>query len=375
MKANSLNKYTYGLLLLMLFSGSCARQSNLSMTQVAAGEAMIQSVRQSTLLETQGKKQADNVHCGLQDKAGNLWFGTTGDGVYRYDGKAFTNFTKKDGLSSNTVWSIFEDNAGNIWFGTSAGLCRYIPSETVTSISISVANVSNSDPRNSPDNAVWSILQDRNGVIWFGTDEGIYRFNGKTFSRFLDDPSITNKSGLTLKSIQCMLEDKKGNLWFGSGPMAFEGICLYDGKSLTNFKPKDEGWIRNIVEDKRGALLFATRHIGVYAYDGKNFSEFPKPQELRSDSLNNILVSKDGDVWYASDYVSDNDHTTGGVWKSNGKSFIQFTKKDGLSNSAVFSMTEDRDGNIWLGSRGTGLFRYDGKSFTDFSKFGSTSEF
>lgn len=48
----------------------------------------------------------DNVHCGLQDKAGNLWFGTTGSGLYRYNGHTFTNYTIKHGLNSNRVWSI-----------------------------------------------------------------------------------------------------------------------------------------------------------------------------------------------------------------------------------------------------------------------------
>lgn len=57
--------------------------------------------------------------------------------------------------------------------------------------------------------------------------------------------------------------------------MAFEGIGFYDGKSLINFKPQDEGWIRTIIEDKNGTLLFATRHIGTITYDGKTSLIFP----------------------------------------------------------------------------------------------------
>ncbi|GAB2558355.1 two-component regulator propeller domain-containing protein [Spirosoma aerophilum] len=69
------------------------------------------------------------------DKTGNLWFGTTGEGVYRYDGKLFTQFTKQDGLSSNTVWCLVEDRAGNIWVGTrNIGLYRY-DGKTFTSFS------------------------------------------------------------------------------------------------------------------------------------------------------------------------------------------------------------------------------------------------
>jgi ligand-binding sensor domain-containing protein len=54
----------------------------------------------------------------LEDKSGNLWFGTYGGGVSKYDGKSFTHFTEKEGLSNNTVLSMLEDKSGNLWFGT-----------------------------------------------------------------------------------------------------------------------------------------------------------------------------------------------------------------------------------------------------------------
>ena len=61
------------------------------------------STAQPKLITTQGAGPANNVACSMQDKKGNLWFGTTGEGVYQYDGKSFTNFTTKDGLNSNMV--------------------------------------------------------------------------------------------------------------------------------------------------------------------------------------------------------------------------------------------------------------------------------
>ena len=57
----------------------------------------------------------------LEDKRGNLWFGTYGGGVSKYDGKCFTNFTEKEGLINNVVLSILEDKWGNLWFGTYGG--------------------------------------------------------------------------------------------------------------------------------------------------------------------------------------------------------------------------------------------------------------
>jgi len=94
--------------------------------------------------------------------------------------------------------------------------------------------------------------------------------------------------------------------------MAFEGICFYDGKSLINFKPKKEKWIRKIIEDKNRNLLFATRINGVYYYDlfaeksdEKKFSIFSKPQELMNNSLTDIIKDKAENIWFASHYVKD----------------------------------------------------------------------
>ena len=321
----------------------------------------------------QSQAAADNVHCGLEDKSGNLWFGTTGDGVYRYDGQSFINFTTKDGLSSNTVWSILEDKAGDIWIGTNAGLCRYsektitrVPFSITESNSFLLTNTINNDQKNE----VFSIIQDKSGTLWFGTSNGVYcrKLGKKSFTRFLDNFSIINVNNLSLKSVQCMLEDKSGNIWFGSGPMAFEGICLYNGKILTHFKPKNEGWIRTILESKNGTILFATRHIGVYMYDGKRFLPFSKPPEIADDLLNTILEDKAGNIWYAADYAKDPNDDKGGVWKFDRKTFERLTKKEGLTNTSAFFILEDKPGHIWIGTRSTGLYRYDGKTLTSFSE-------
>jgi hypothetical protein len=66
------------------------------------------------------------IYSMLEDKSGNIWFGTRGGGVSRYDGESFTHFTTNEGLSHNKVSSILEDKSGNIWFGTlGGGVSRY----------------------------------------------------------------------------------------------------------------------------------------------------------------------------------------------------------------------------------------------------------
>jgi len=113
----------------------------------------------SSFGKLQGLKHG-SIYCLLEDKSGNLWFGT-GGGVSRFDGKSFTHFTDKEGLSNNVVWSMLEDKSGNLWFGTRGG--------------------------------------------------GVSRYDGKSFTHF------TDKEGLSNNVVLSILEDKSGNLWFGTG--------------------------------------------------------------------------------------------------------------------------------------------------------------
>jgi ligand-binding sensor domain-containing protein len=62
----------------------------------------------------------------LEDKSGNMWFGTNGAGICRYDGSTFTHFTEKEGLNGNIISCMMEDKAGNIWIGTwGKGIAKY----------------------------------------------------------------------------------------------------------------------------------------------------------------------------------------------------------------------------------------------------------
>jgi ligand-binding sensor domain-containing protein len=105
----------------------------------------------------------------LQDKNGNIWF-SNWDGVYRYDGKSFTSFTKKDGLSGDMVTRIIEDKKGNLWFG-GAGLSRY-DGKSFTRFTTKDGLITQ---------RVWSIWEDKTGNLWIGGDGGSSLYDGKTF--------------------------------------------------------------------------------------------------------------------------------------------------------------------------------------------------
>ncbi len=106
----------------------------------------------------------DAVFSSLIDHYGNIWFGTDGGGVSRYDGKTFTNFTKVQGLLNNSIISIAEDKKGNIWLGTRGGGVSCYDGKTFTNYTIKQGLASDQ---------VNCIFEDSKGNIWFGTEEGI----------------------------------------------------------------------------------------------------------------------------------------------------------------------------------------------------------
>jgi ligand-binding sensor domain-containing protein len=366
MKKHYLQTQIYSFLLLFVGIMSCNGQSK-TQKQVATNPNGL-----SKILKPRNIYKDAAIGCGLQDKYGNLWFGSNGEGIYRYNPSAgekpFTNFTMEDGLDNNIVYSILEDKGGIIWVGTKTGLNRYDPSaklkageKSFTHFPIIVTNANNS----SPINGVWSMMQDKKGTIWFGTDEGVYCYNGIYFTHFLDNDSVINKNGLKLKAIFSILEDKTGNLWFAA--CIDEGISRFDGKTLTNIIPhKDIQRVNCIIEDKTGNFLFASSFNGICRYNPsvrageKAFSKniFMRKQGYQS----NMLKDKFGNIWF-DEYE--------GIGFYDGKVLEILTRKDGLPNNNMYPILEDKSGNLWFSSVGMRLYRYNpsgGKTFSNFSE-------
>ncbi len=332
------------------------------------------------MARTQGV-MSGNVRCELQDKAGNIWFSTSGEGVYRYNGKSFTNFTTKDGLNDNYVSAIIEDKAGNILFGTNKGICKFNGKKFTRGPITDTLNIT-------------CLLEDKDGSLWFGTMEnGIYRYKGATLTNFLTNKDQTLNLGNKNQLILDILQDKKGNIWFSSWNGG--GVWRFDGNDFKNFLPSanyykanedqrsvkkqqsileylpnisytpsqdyiTDDMIFSITEDNFGNIWFATRRHGACRYNGKTFTSFRENEGFVSKGIYSILEDKKGNIWFSTD--------ENGVFRYDGKVFKNFTTKDGLINNSVFSILEDKSGNFWFGTRGFGLSRFDGKRFTSYTE-------
>ncbi|HEY6163081.1 MAG TPA: two-component regulator propeller domain-containing protein [Bacteroidia bacterium] len=336
---------------------------------------------QPKLRKTQGTSEFANIYCSFRDKKGDLWFGTMGEGIYRYDGKTFTQFTVSNGLCNNYVYAIIEDVNGDLLFGTGYGVCKFngttfasfpiiVPDQNGASY-ILPANKFSIDQYGVPslENAVWSIYRDKKGTYWFGATSGLFCYDGKTFTRFTGNKSISNPENLQLKMIDCIMEDRAGKIWLCSGMLpGEEGICCYDGVSLERIRPFGDGWIRNVIADTNGVLYFATRHRGVLQYDGKNFINITEKAGIDNGSVSSIQFDRSGNLWIGTELGSGQMGEDGGVWRFDGRSFRRFTTKDGLIHNGVFCIVEDASGKLWFGTRNIGLCSYDGKNFTAHSE-------
>jgi len=280
-----------------------------------------------------------------EDKKGNLWFGTSGGGVSCYNGITFKNYTTKQGLTNDIIRCITEDNKGNIWFGTNGGGVSKFNGKKFTNYSIKNGLANNN---------VRSILQDVNGNIWFGTDgSGVSKFNGKKFKTF------TVKNGLAFDVVRSIIQDKEGYIWFGTNG---GGVSRYNGKSFKNFTSKDglsNDIITCITEDNKGNIWLGTQDGGASFYDGNKFINFTENQGLVNNNVRSITEDLAGNIWLGTQ--------GGGVSRYDGNSFINYTKEQGLSNNIILTITEDDFGNIWYGTYGGGVIKYDGKTFTNYT--------
>lgn len=313
-------------------------------------------------------RSANTIRAAYADDKGDLWF-SSNQGVYRYDGESFINLSTKDGLSDNQITSIMQDHSGDMWFGVPDGLCRF-DGKIFTHIPVPYTEISTSwldkvYPVVNP-NQVLSMLQDRSGDYWIGTNGGgAYHYDGETFTSFLADHGRLQTDGLYHNAILNVTEDTRGNIWFTS--LTHGGVSRYDGTTMRHFKTEDglsDNVVRSAYSDRSGNVWFGSngnRKGGLDRFDGKNFTNFNLADGLSSSNTSVIFEDSTGKLWVGS-------HTpTGSLCIFDGERFSPFTLNQGQTFEFINFIIEDAQANIWFGGNHGQLFRYDGEDLTDFS--------
>jgi ligand-binding sensor domain-containing protein len=266
----------------------------------------------------------DGFSNGYADTDGSVWFASQ-NGVYHFDGKTFRNYTEKDGLSSNKVYSITSDRKNNLWFGTQNGLTKYnrrqfehiaLPyQDTATGWIRSVY------PTLSP-NAAYALATDTNDNLWIGTGgAGAYCYDGKDFKSYLTEIGQKQEDSLYHNWIPFIRRDDKGNMWFAS-----------------------------------------MTHGGVNRFDGKQFMQYLIEDGLSDSQVRTIYCDTSGKIW-----MGFNGNRDSGLTMYDGNSFRTYSVEDGICNKRTRAIFEDRNGNLWLGADQSNLCLFDGHTFSEFN--------
>jgi signal transduction histidine kinase/ligand-binding sensor domain-containing protein/DNA-binding response OmpR family regulator len=288
------------------------------------------------------------VRALFEDRDGRIWAGTEA-GLFRIEGNRVTHFTRRSGLTDESIIGIHEDQAGILWIATtSGGLNRRVaeaPSGARTRFEPFAL-------RSSPGNdGVRAIHEDDDGVLWFGTDSGRLL---RLADGALTEHTVDARAGA---AINAMLRDAHDNLWLATetGLVRLRGRVPAAGAG--DFMAGDD--LRALFEDPEGSLWIGTYGTGLARLREGKFRPYGVSEGLRGDLTWSIVPSQHGGIWVSTD---------AGVSHLADGRFVNVTEPHGLGDVRIRSVLEDRTGALWFGSDGRGLFRLQNGKLTRFAR-------
>ena len=235
----------------------------------------------------------------------------------------FKHISIEQGLSNSTIETIYQDKRGFMWFGTRDGLNRYDGNQMTT------YRFDAADTNSISDNFISYIYEDRNHALWIGTINGLNRFDPAT-NKFTRYKQISGKmKTLSNNFVTCIYEDRKGDLWISTR-----------GGGLNLFLPKENGFIH-------------------FRYDGT------KPKSISSDRVSYLYEDTQNNFWIG----TENGLNLLNRETKTFRSFPQIAQSTGSSgNKNIRVIKEDRMGNLLLGTEDNGLivFNYKDTSYKQF---------
>lgn len=316
-----------------------------------------------------GLAQSTVTHL-IQDSKGFMWFGTL-DGLSRYDGYRFRNFTydplKNVGqLGDGYIHYLCEDMQGNIWVGTLRGVYIYNPRtenfDHFTKTTEDGSRISGN---------ITAIATDKTGNVWIADyGNGLFRYDTSkdTLICYRADGS---PGSLSSNEITSILVDREDKVWIGT--LGYTNGCL------NVFCPADETFrhfstrvggveiaINKVVEDNRDYLLLGSPNFGVYSFNKRTGVATPL---IWNDSdhmfVTDILCVGTDEIWVG---------TSSGIYVYNRtNSRILHMRpnsadRNSLSSYMIYAMAQDKDGGIWIGTHAGGVNYLPG-NHNNFEKF------
>ncbi len=205
------------------------------------------------------------------------------------------------------------------------------------------------------------ILQDEKGFMWFGTQSGLNKYDGYKFEVFVNDPD--NSSSISFNEIQTLFEDSKENLWIGTS-YGLNRFVSSKKKFIRYFSSPNKNSISNdkitsICEDKNGYIWVGTRNgLNRYNYESDSFKRYSKgtKDSISDNRISSVYYDKEDVLWVGTyggglnKYLDETDNFEN-----------YFSKYDKFMNF-ITSIYQDHSGEFWVGTRFGGLILFNRKT-------------
>ena len=311
--------------------------------------------------QTEALKFTSAIRAIFQDSKGNYWFGSHKEGVSVYNGKSFQYFTTNEGLADNQIRSIQEDNDGKIWIGTANGISVY-----------DEGRFTNYPSKNNNPQFDWHKIK---GDLWFYAweEDGINRFDGINMN-YLIFPKPKNKKPDQSYGVTGISKDKKGTIWIATYAALFsydyKMVNIFDAEKL-NLKDNEQLHIRSVLADSKGRIWIGNNGLGVLLMESNSITNFSEKNNLihptstrRGDNQSQpgtlehpfaIEEDSDGNIWFGDVYT--------GAWKYDGKTFTNFSVSANPSKPMIWTIYKDKQNNLLFGMADGTIFKFNGKAF------------
>jgi ligand-binding sensor domain-containing protein/serine phosphatase RsbU (regulator of sigma subunit) len=308
-----------------------------------------------TSFNSQNGLSANKIKCIAHDREENILFGTLGNGLAVFKGEKFVSFTKANGIINNQIWSVLQDKKGRYWWGTNEGITIYDPSASKEKAIINISQFAD-----LPSKSVRSMATDKIGNVWIATWGGKVAMYDIEKEKFVINQQVNDA---TYSHVSCISVDKQGKVWIGTP----EGITVYDPEnhSVKTYRTVDglsSNDVTCIFPDSKGNIWIGTKQAGITKFKDGKFSRFDKTNGLSYLAISCITENKHGEIWIGTE--------GGGVFLYHSNSFSNFKTKDGLNSDFITLLNVDENNNLWIGSN-NGLNRFDFSTnmFSSYTKF------
>ena len=277
-----------------------------------------------------------SIHALFEDSENVLWIGTY-DGLLSYKKGTFSRFSVEDGLAGKMVNAVVEDRSGRIWVGTNKGLVYKDKNSDRFHLADGLKNLK-----------YWKLFKSRSGNVIVYTDRGLFHYNGLSFEPFLQDTIDTDVI------VNAFLEDPEGVLWVGTN----DGLLRIGDSKLKKYSTEtglSGNMVTSLLQDKSGTLWIGTQSRGLNILNDEDISSFSEKYPNSDDWVFSIMEDREGNVW-----VGTNNH---GLHMYRDAPFTTFSVEDGMSGEAVRSVYEDSFGKLWIGTGGNGANVFKNGSF------------